>query len=50
MWAGVVPLRLVAGTPVVDAGVNYLIAYIPDVAYDHDRLHLYAEQIIPHIR
>ena len=36
--------------PVVDAGVNYLIAYIPDVAYDHDRLRLYAEEIIPHIR
>jgi F420-dependent oxidoreductase-like protein len=36
--------------PVVDAGVNYLIAYIPEVAYDHDRLHLYAEEIIPHIR
>ena len=36
--------------PIVDAGVNYLIAYIPDVAYDHDRLHLYAEEIIPHIQ
>jgi alkanesulfonate monooxygenase SsuD/methylene tetrahydromethanopterin reductase-like flavin-dependent oxidoreductase (luciferase family) len=35
--------------PIVDAGVNYLIAYIPDVAYDHDRLHLYAEEIVPRI-
>ena len=34
----------------VDVGLEYLIAYIPDVAYDHDRLHLYAEEIIPLIR
>lgn len=31
----------------VDAGINYVIAYIPEVAYDHDRLHLYAEEVIP---
>ena len=34
----------------VDAGVNYVIAYIADVAYDLDRLHLYTEEIIPRIR
>lgn len=33
----------------VDAGANYLIANIQDVAYDHDRLHLFAEEIIPRI-
>ena len=34
----------------VDAGVNYVIAYIADVAYDLDRLHLYTEEIIPRIQ
>ena len=34
----------------VDAGVNYVIAYIADVAYDLDRLHLYTEEIVPRIR
>ena len=33
----------------VDAGVNYIIAYIADIAYDLDRLHLYTEEIIPRI-
>ena len=33
----------------VDAGANYLIANIQDVAYDHDRLHLFAEEIVPRI-
>ena len=34
----------------VDAGVNYIIAYIPDLAYSLDRLHLYTEEIIPRIQ
>jgi F420-dependent oxidoreductase-like protein len=31
----------------VDAGANYVIANVQDVAYDHDRLQLFAEEIIP---
>lgn len=50
VWVGT-PEQLVERLqPVIDAGVNYLIAYIPDVAYDHDRMHLFAEEIIPHLR
>lgn len=31
----------------VDAGATYVIANVQDVAYDHDRLHLFAEEIVP---
>jgi F420-dependent oxidoreductase-like protein len=31
----------------LDAGANYIINYIPGVAYDHEPLHRYAEEIIP---
>ncbi|HET9015836.1 MAG TPA: LLM class F420-dependent oxidoreductase [Thermomicrobiaceae bacterium] len=33
----------------VDAGVNYLILYVPGVAYDHDRLRLLATEVLPHV-
>ncbi|NJM06231.1 LLM class F420-dependent oxidoreductase [Candidatus Gracilibacteria bacterium] len=33
----------------VDAGVNYVIVYLPRVAYDRDLLHRFAEEVIPHI-
>ena len=32
----------------VDAGVNYIIFYVANLAYDHEALHLLAEQVIPH--
>jgi F420-dependent oxidoreductase-like protein len=32
---------------VVDAGADYVIAYIPRVAYDHAPLHAFASEIIP---
>ena len=31
----------------VDAGMDYAITYIPGVAYDHDPLHRFAEEVIP---
>ena len=31
----------------VEAGINYLITYFPRVAYDHSRMRLFAEQVIP---
>ncbi len=31
----------------VDAGMDYAIVYIPGVAYDHDPLHRFAEEVIP---
>src|SRR5262249_985606 len=33
--------------PRIEAGVNYFIFYVPGVAYDNERLHLLAEQVIP---
>jgi F420-dependent oxidoreductase-like protein len=33
----------------VDAGVNYLLLYFPRIAYDHEQLHWFAEEIIPRI-
>jgi F420-dependent oxidoreductase-like protein len=49
VWVGT-PEQLVERIqPVIDAGINYVIGYIPEVAYDHDRMHLFAEQIIPHL-
>ncbi len=34
----------------VDVGVNYVIAYFPRVARDHEQLHRFAEEIIPHFQ
>ena len=34
----------------VDAGVNYVIVYLPRVAYEPDILHRFAEEVIPHIQ
>jgi F420-dependent oxidoreductase-like protein len=31
----------------LDAGADYIITYIPGVAYDHEPLHRFAEEIIP---
>ena len=33
----------------VDAGVNYLLLFFPRIAYDHEQLHWFAEEIIPRI-
>ncbi|PDW00442.1 LLM class F420-dependent oxidoreductase [Candidatus Chloroploca asiatica] len=32
-----------------DAGVNYFITYFPRIAYDHTPLHIFAEEVIPHV-
>jgi F420-dependent oxidoreductase-like protein len=34
----------------VEAGVNYVIFYVVGVAYDHEPLHLLAEQVLPRIQ
>ncbi len=34
----------------VDVGVNYVIAYFPRVARDHEQLQRFAEEIIPHFQ
>jgi len=31
----------------VDAGIEYVIAYLPLVAYDHEPMHIFAEEVIP---
>ncbi len=36
--------------PRLDEGVNYVIFYVPGVAYDHDLLHILAEQVIPRLK
>lgn len=33
-----------------DAGINYFITYFPRIAYDHEPLHTFAEQVAPHIQ
>jgi F420-dependent oxidoreductase-like protein len=33
----------------VEAGVNYIIVYLPRVAYDRDVLHRFADEVVPHI-
>ena len=30
-----------------EAGIDYVISYIPGVAYDHEPLHRYAEDVLP---
>jgi len=34
---------------IVDAGVNYVIVYFPRIAYDHEPMHRFAEEVIPNI-
>ena len=34
----------------VDVGVNYVIAYIPRVAYDHEPMQRFAEEVIPLVK
>jgi alkanesulfonate monooxygenase SsuD/methylene tetrahydromethanopterin reductase-like flavin-dependent oxidoreductase (luciferase family) len=34
----------------LDAGANYIIIYLPGVAYNHERLHMLAEEILPRFR
>ncbi len=50
--------QAIVGTPdqiverlqaIVDAGVNYIITYFPRVAYDHEPLHRFAEEVVPHL-
>lgn len=31
------------------AGVNYFITYFPRIAYDHEPLHIFAEEVAPHL-
>ena len=30
-----------------EVGIQYVILYIPGVAYDHDPLHLFAADVVP---
>jgi F420-dependent oxidoreductase-like protein len=34
--------------PYADAGINYFILYVPELAFDQEPLHLLAEEVIPH--
>lgn len=34
----------------VDAGANYIITYFPRIAYDHEPMHRFAEQVVPLIK
>ncbi|GAB4191119.1 MAG: LLM class F420-dependent oxidoreductase [Roseiflexaceae bacterium] len=36
--------------PLKEAGIDYFITYFPRIAYDHEPLHIFAEQIAPHLR
>jgi len=33
--------------PMADAGITYFITYFPRIAYDHEPLHVFAEQVAP---
>jgi F420-dependent oxidoreductase-like protein len=33
-----------------EAGANYFITYFPRIAYDHEPLHIFAEQVAPQLR
>ena len=33
----------------VDAGANYIITYFPRIAYDHEPLQIFAEQVAPQL-
>jgi F420-dependent oxidoreductase-like protein len=50
--------QAIVGTPeqvverlqaMVDAGVNYIITYFPRIAYDHEPMHRFAEEVAPHL-
>jgi F420-dependent oxidoreductase-like protein len=32
-----------------EAGITYFITYFPRIAYDHEPLHIFAEQVAPHL-
>jgi alkanesulfonate monooxygenase SsuD/methylene tetrahydromethanopterin reductase-like flavin-dependent oxidoreductase (luciferase family) len=34
----------------IDAGADYIIIYLPGVAYTHERLHMLAEEVLPRFR
>jgi alkanesulfonate monooxygenase SsuD/methylene tetrahydromethanopterin reductase-like flavin-dependent oxidoreductase (luciferase family) len=34
----------------VDAGINYVICSFPLIAYDHEQLYQFAEEVIPHFQ
>ena len=34
----------------VDAGINYVICTFPRIAYDHEQLYQFAEEVIPHFQ
>ena len=34
----------------VEAGINYFNVYMPRVAYELEKLHLFAEEVIPRLR
>jgi F420-dependent oxidoreductase-like protein len=33
-----------------EAGITYFITYFPRIAYNHEPLHIFAEQVAPHLR
>ena len=35
--------------PRIEAGIDYLITYIPGVAYDHEPLHRFESEVIPRL-
>ena len=35
--------------PYADAGINYFILYVPELAFDQEPLHQLAEEVIPHL-
>jgi F420-dependent oxidoreductase-like protein len=35
--------------PLIDAGADYILTYFPRIAYDHEPLHLFAEQVVPRL-
>jgi alkanesulfonate monooxygenase SsuD/methylene tetrahydromethanopterin reductase-like flavin-dependent oxidoreductase (luciferase family) len=47
-WVGT-PEQIVARLePLIDAGVNYVLVYMPRVAYDPEPVRRFAETVIPH--
>jgi F420-dependent oxidoreductase-like protein len=35
--------------PLTQAGINYFITYFPRIAYDHEPMHIFAEQVAPQL-
>jgi F420-dependent oxidoreductase-like protein len=33
-----------------EAGITYFITYFPRIAYDHEPMHIFAEEVAPHLR